>query len=58
VGVGIASGYIGDFSAVLAFSILIAALCLYALASIWRAAASWAGADARGSNCRRSSDQQ
>jgi MFS family permease len=48
VGVGIASGYIGDFSAVLAFSILIAALCLYALASIWRAAASWAGADARG----------
>jgi MFS family permease len=48
VGVGIASGYIGDFSAVLAFSILIAALCLYALASIWRAAASWAGADASG----------
>jgi hypothetical protein len=33
---------------VLAFSVLIAALCLYALASIWRAAASWAGADARG----------
>ena len=48
VGVGIASGYIGDFSAVLAFSILIAALCLYALASIWRAAASWATAGARG----------
>jgi hypothetical protein len=39
VGVGIASGYIGDFRAVLAFSILIAALCLYSLASIMRAIA-------------------
>jgi MFS family permease len=36
VGVGIASGFIGDFAAVLAFSILIAALCLLALASIAR----------------------
>jgi MFS family permease len=34
VGVGIASGYIGDFRAVLAFSILIAALCLLAMGSI------------------------
>jgi MFS family permease len=37
VGVGVASGFIGDFAAVLAFSILIAALCLFALASIARA---------------------
>ena len=34
VGVGVASGFIGDFAAVLAFSILIAALCLFCLASI------------------------
>src|SRR5580693_7893326 len=40
VGVGIASGYIGDFRSVLAFSILLAALCLYSLASIRRAIAS------------------
>src|SRR3984885_9782761 len=40
VGVGIASGYIGDFRSVLAFAILLAALCLYSLASIWRAIAS------------------
>jgi MFS family permease len=39
VGVGIASGYIGDFRAVLAFSIVIAVLCLYSLASIMRAIA-------------------
>jgi MFS family permease len=37
VGVGVASGFIGDFAAVLAFSILIAALCLFALAGIARA---------------------
>jgi MFS family permease len=39
IGVGVASGFIGDFAAVLAFSILIAALCLFALASIARALA-------------------
>jgi MFS family permease len=37
VGVGIASGFIGDFAAVLAFSILITGLCLFAMASIARA---------------------
>src|SRR6266699_1073351 len=37
VGVGVASEFIGDFRAVLAFSILLAALCLFALAGIWRA---------------------
>ena len=37
VGVGVASGFIGDFRAVLAFSILLAALCLFSLAGIWRA---------------------
>ena len=37
VGVGVASGFIGDFPAVLAFSILIAALCLFSLAGIGRA---------------------
>jgi MFS family permease len=36
VGVGVASEFIGDFAAVLAFSILIAVLCLFALASIAR----------------------
>ena len=36
VGVGVASGFIGDFPAVLAFSILLAALGLFALASIAR----------------------
>jgi MFS family permease len=36
VGVGVASGFIGDFAAVLAFAILVAALCLFALASIAR----------------------
>jgi MFS family permease len=40
VGVGIASGYIGDFRSVLALAILLAALCLYSLASIRRAIAS------------------
>jgi MFS family permease len=36
VGVGVASGFIGDFAAVLAFAILVAALCLFALAGIAR----------------------
>jgi len=36
VGVGVASGFIGDFAAVLAFSILIAALCIFAFAGIAR----------------------
>src|SRR5215472_2595298 len=34
VGVGVASGFIGDFAAVLAFSILLAALCMLSLARI------------------------
>jgi MFS family permease len=34
VGVGVAAGFIGDFPAVLALSILLAALCIFALASI------------------------
>jgi MFS family permease len=37
VGVGVAAGFIGDFPAVLALSILLAALCLFALAGIARA---------------------
>jgi MFS family permease len=37
VGVGVASGFIGDFAAVLAFSILLAVLSLFSLASIRRA---------------------
>jgi MFS family permease len=37
VGVGVASEFIGDFRAVLAFSILLTALCLISLAGIWRA---------------------
>ncbi len=37
VGVGVASGFIGDFAAVLAFSILLAALCMFSLASIRKA---------------------
>ncbi len=36
VGVGIASGFIGDFPAVLALSVLLAALCLVALAGVGR----------------------
>jgi len=36
VGVGIASGFIGDFPAVLALSVLLAALCLVALAAVGR----------------------
>jgi MFS family permease len=36
VGVGIASGFIGDFPAVLALSVLLAALCLFALAAVGR----------------------
>src|SRR6266699_1820411 len=36
VGVGIASGFIGDFPAVLALSVLLAALCLVALACVGR----------------------
>ena len=34
VGVGVASAFIGDFRAVLAFSILLAILCVFSLASI------------------------
>jgi MFS family permease len=34
VGVGVASGFIGDFAAVLAFAILLAALSMFSLASI------------------------
>jgi len=34
VGVGVASGFIGYFRAVLAFSILLAILCVFSLASI------------------------
>jgi MFS family permease len=37
IGVGVASGFIGDFAAVLAFSILLAVLCLYSAAGIRRA---------------------
>ncbi len=37
VGVGVASGFIGDFAAVLAFSILLAALCLFSLGGIRKA---------------------
>ena len=37
VGVGVASEFIGDFRAVLALSILLAALCLFSLVGIWRA---------------------
>ena len=40
VGVGVASQFIGDFPAVLALSILLAVLCLFALARIARALAS------------------
>jgi hypothetical protein len=36
VGVGIASGFIGDFRAVLVLSIALAALCMVALASVGR----------------------
>jgi MFS family permease len=36
VGVGVAAGFIGSFPAVLALSILLAALCIVALASIAR----------------------
>jgi MFS family permease len=39
IGVGVAAGYIGDFPAVLALSILLTALCIFALASIARALA-------------------
>jgi hypothetical protein len=34
IGVGVASGFIGDFGAVLALSILLAVLCLFALGGI------------------------
>ena len=37
VGVGVASGFIGDFAAVLAFSILLAALCMFSLGSMRKA---------------------
>jgi predicted MFS family arabinose efflux permease len=40
VGVGVASQFIGDFRSVLALSILLAVLCVFALASIARALAS------------------
>ena len=36
VGVGVAAGFIGDFPAVLALALLLAALCVFALASIAR----------------------
>jgi hypothetical protein len=36
VGVGVASEFIGDFPAVLALSIVLAALCIFVLASIAR----------------------
>jgi MFS family permease len=39
IGVGVAAGFIGDFPAVLALSILLAVLCTVALASIARAVA-------------------
>jgi len=38
VGVGVLSGFIGTFPAVLAFSLLLAALCLFSLARTWAAA--------------------
>ncbi len=37
IGVGVASGFIGDFAAVLAFSILLAILCLFSAAGIRKA---------------------
>jgi MFS family permease len=36
VGVGVAAGFIGDFPAVLALALLLATLCVFALASIAR----------------------
>lgn len=36
IGVGVASGFVGDFSAVLAFAILLAALCMFSLQRIGR----------------------
>jgi MFS family permease len=39
VGVGVASGFIGDFPAVLALSVLLAVLCLFALVRVGRTAA-------------------
>jgi len=36
VGVGVAAGFIGDFPAVLALAILLAALCVFAFAGIAR----------------------
>ena len=50
VGVGVASMFIGDFRAVLAFSILLAALCLFSLAGIWRALQPPGGPQAPGAN--------
>ena len=48
VGVGVASMFIGDFRAVLAFSILLAALSLFSLSRhLARAAAPWRAAGAR-----------
>jgi MFS family permease len=37
VGIGVAAGFIGDFPALPALSLLLAALCIFALASIGRA---------------------
>jgi MFS family permease len=50
VGVGVASMFIGDFRAVLAFSILLAALCLFSLVGIWRALLPPRGPQAPGAN--------
>jgi MFS family permease len=47
VGVGVASGFIGDFAAVLALSILLAALCVFAIAGIGRAIVPGWGAQGR-----------
>ena len=58
VGVGVASGFIGDFRAVLAFSILLAALCTFSLASIRRALlVRTAAASGPPSWCRRARDR-
>ena len=40
IGVGVASQFIGDFRSVLALSILLAVLCIFALASIARTVSS------------------
>ena len=50
VGVGVASQFIGDFRSVLALSILLAVLCVFALASIARAGTARAGASRAGTD--------